>query len=369
MLQRVSIQNFKSLKDVTLDLQKVNLLIGPNNSGKTNFLKALEFIFEFANKRVEVTRDLHFRKNSVSNHIFIHLLSDSFPFPEYEKYEHIVFWREAKGEYFLVFQNNQSETLTEHEYVNYNLATSDDIFFSIGYQIIYKPDSVTLTEPYPLIPNNEVIFGDVSNLIAFLDTIRDKHPDIFYSIQQDLSVCIPEFSQIRFDNIEVNDETKQRFGDKTFKKFGLFNKKISQTFWSEELSEGTLYFLALLCILHQPNPPKILLLEEPERGIHPRRIHEVMNFIFRLAEEKSVQIILTTHSEHVLNYFSNRPESVFVFDKNEEGATEVRNLKKNIIEPSHQRSRENGLPEIDYTSELGDNWMYGILGGVPEDVL
>ena len=43
MLKRVSIQNFKSLKDVTLDLQKVNLLIGPNNSGKTNFLKALEF--------------------------------------------------------------------------------------------------------------------------------------------------------------------------------------------------------------------------------------------------------------------------------------------------------------------------------------
>jgi len=42
MLQKVSIQNFKSLKDVTLELQKVNLLIGPNNSGKSNFLKALE---------------------------------------------------------------------------------------------------------------------------------------------------------------------------------------------------------------------------------------------------------------------------------------------------------------------------------------
>ena len=44
MLKRVSIQNFKSLKDVTLDLQKINLLIGPNNSGKTNFLKALELL-------------------------------------------------------------------------------------------------------------------------------------------------------------------------------------------------------------------------------------------------------------------------------------------------------------------------------------
>ena len=44
MLQKISIQNFKSLKMVTLELQKVNLLIGANNSGKSNFLKALEMI-------------------------------------------------------------------------------------------------------------------------------------------------------------------------------------------------------------------------------------------------------------------------------------------------------------------------------------
>jgi hypothetical protein len=94
-----------------------------------------------------------------------------------------------------------------------------------------------------------------------------------------------------------------------------------------------------------------------------------MNFIFRLAEEKDIQVILTTHNENILNYFSNSPESVFVFDKNEEGDTQVRNLKRDIIEPSHQRSRENNLPEIDFTSELGDNWMYGIIGGVPENVL
>lgn len=42
MLQRIRIENFKSLKNVTLDLQRVNVLIGPNNSGKTNVLKALE---------------------------------------------------------------------------------------------------------------------------------------------------------------------------------------------------------------------------------------------------------------------------------------------------------------------------------------
>jgi AAA15 family ATPase/GTPase len=68
MLKRVSIQNFKSLKDVTLDLQKVNLLIGPNNSGKTNFLKALEY-FEFGVLQDDITaerqaRDFRFKRSA-----------------------------------------------------------------------------------------------------------------------------------------------------------------------------------------------------------------------------------------------------------------------------------------------------------------
>ena len=51
MLQKIRIQNFRSLKDVTVDLQHVNLLIGPNNSGKSNFLKALEFFLSLINNK------------------------------------------------------------------------------------------------------------------------------------------------------------------------------------------------------------------------------------------------------------------------------------------------------------------------------
>ena len=64
MLQKVSIQNFMSLKDVTLELQKVNLLIGPNNSGKSNFLKALEkikrLVFDYSKflEKVELSSNL-----------------------------------------------------------------------------------------------------------------------------------------------------------------------------------------------------------------------------------------------------------------------------------------------------------------------
>ena len=73
------------------------------------------------------------------------------------------------------------------------------------------------------------------------------------------------------------------------------------------------------------------MLEEPERGIHPRRIKEVIGFIKQLAYEKEIQVILTTHSPLVLEEFAETPESVFIFDKNEEGATSIKNLQKDVI--------------------------------------
>ncbi len=134
---------------------------------------------------------------------------------------------------------------------------------------------------------------------------------------------------------------------------------------ADEVSEGTLYFMALLAIIHQPSPPKLLMIEEPEKGIHPRRLHEVMSFIFDLADKKDIQIIMTSHSPQVVNEFEDFPESVFVFD-NENGETGVRNLLKDIIEPSDKKSEETNLPKINYTKTLGEHWIYGFLGGVPK---
>ena len=90
-----------------------------------------------------------------------------------------------------------------------------------------------------------------------------------------------------------------------------------------------------------------------------------MDFIFRLAEEKDVQVILTTHNEHVLDEFATRPEAVFVFDKDDDGATYVKNLQRDIIDPTNARNGELDLDPVDLTSNLSENWLYGLLGGVP----
>ncbi|GAA4019763.1 hypothetical protein GCM10022408_37360 [Hymenobacter fastidiosus] len=193
-----------------------------------------------------------------------------------------------------------------------------------------------------------------SNIISFLFTLSQNHKNRYKSLERDLERCVGTLTSISTpaDPNEIG-KLKLKFFDQN-----------DTGYWAEEVSEGVLYFLAVLCIIHQPDPPKLLLLEEPEKGIHPRRIKEVMEFIFELAELRDIQIIITSHSPYVVDHFTDTPENISVFDR-ENGETVIRNALYDIIEPANARNAEKNLPPIHYTDALGEHWVSGFLGGVP----
>lgn len=198
--------------------------------------------------------------------------------------------------------------------------------------------------------------ADAQNFIPFLYNLRENSRKNFRQLEKDLNACLSDFYSIAIP-AENGKLRLKLFADQEEENF----------FWAEELSEGVLYFLALLCIVHQPNPPKLLLLEEPEKGIHPRRISEVVRFIQQLAEDKGIQVIMTTHSPIVLEEFAYDLESIFVFDK-EDKATIIRNLQHDIIEPHQQKYKEQGLEPLDYQSDLSNYWLMGFLNGIPDEI-
>ncbi|NOT63147.1 MAG: AAA family ATPase [Acidobacteria bacterium] len=115
------------------------------------------------------------------------------------------------------------------------------------------------------------------------------------------------------------------------------------------LSDGTLRYLCLLAILCDPNPPPLICLEEPELGIHPDILHKIAELLI-IASQRT-QLIVTTHSDYLVDAMNERPEVIVVFEKYE-GQTEMKRLD------------EQEMAVWLETYRLGELWTSGQLGGV-----
>ena len=98
---------------------------------------------------------------------------------------------------------------------------------------------------------------------------------------------------------------------------------------ASQVSDGMLLVLAYLTILNLPQPPRVLLVEEPENGIHPKRLHDVLSILRDLSlasEQSQCQVILTTHSPYVVDLF--QPEEVTLCQKTADGSVAVHRLSE-----------------------------------------
>src|SRR5882724_10830951 len=149
------------------------------------------------------------------------------------------------------------------------------------------------------------------NLAGVLDQLRDREPERFEKLNAEMGRWLPEFDRILFDTPVSGQRTlllRTREGQ----------HKIPAT----ELSQGTLISLAILTLAYIPDPPPIVCLEEPDRGIHPRLLREVRDAMYRLSYPENygdkrdpVQVIATTHSPYFLDLFKDHPEEVVIADK------------------------------------------------------
>lgn len=118
---------------------------------------------------------------------------------------------------------------------------------------------------------------------------------------------------------------------------------------ADMISDGTLYYLAFLTLLHLPNKPKLLAIEEPENGVHPSRLKEVISLLRRLSDPEKTpnapQIIITTHSPYVLDLVE--PEEVTVFERKGDESPRVTSLRDG-----------NNFDELKDVYKLGEYWSY-----------
>ena len=181
---------------------------------------------------------------------------------------------------------------------------------------------------------NEALEEDFSNLGLFLNRLKTRFPVAKRAILSGLSDLYKGISD--FD-ISIEGSTVQVF-------FTEGDFVIPAT----RLSDGTLRYLCLLAILCDPEPPPLICIEEPELGLHPDILPKVADLL-RQASERT-QLIVTTHSDIIVDSMSDQPECVVVCEKHE-GQTEMKRLSAQELEVWLRDYR------------LGQLWIDGQIGG------
>jgi predicted ATPase len=187
--------------------------------------------------------------------------------------------------------------------------------------------------PQPSDLPNDFLAEDASNLGLVLNKMR-RELDVKRSLIENLARL---YEGIDDFEVIVEAGTVQ-----------VFLQEGRWTVPATRLSDGTLRYLALLTVLCHPTPPPLVCIEEPELGLHP----DILPHLASLLQDAATrtQLVVTTHSDILVDALTETPEAVLVCEKHE-GATTIRRLDANELRPWLEKYR------------LGELWTRGEIGG------
>ena len=179
------------------------------------------------------------------------------------------------------------------------------------------------------------LLESASNLSLVLSNLRNQ-PDVRDEILERLRDFYPSVEDFFID---LNGGTVQIF---------LREEGLHHPVPATRLSDGTIRYLCLLAVLCDPDPFPVVCIEEPELGLHPDAIPEVAKLLVEASSRS--QLFVTTHSDILVDALSDTPEAVVVCEK-VEGATQLRRLDAEQLKPWLEQYR------------LGELWTQGRFGG------
>ena len=361
MIRQIIIENYKSIHKATIDLAPINVLIGANGAGKSNLISFFELLSALYNQGLQryilergmVERFLHNGKKGSDR------IRGLFNFSDRNAFCFELIPTDQGGALISTWDLFNNRSSSEMDYDTWHLAHWDkDVLESqiqgnktwrAGYLqeflesfTVYHFHDTSRTSAMRQaceVENNRYLRHDASNLPAFLYRVQQTEPRVFTLIEQTIRSIAPYF-----------------------KRFSLAPSPLAPSLislvWEEQdsdmyldahsLSDGTLRFIALTTLLLQPDPPKTIVIDEPELGLHPAAIEKLAALV-RVASHKA-QVIIATQSSSFVSCFE--PEDIVVVERKEGGTAFVR--------PNEER-----LASWLEDYSLGELWEKNLIGGKP----
>jgi len=351
-LSRIVLSGFKSIAQCDLELSKLNVLIGANGAGKSNFIDFFRMVGQLLeqNLQVFVSRQggpdalLHFGRKITEQLKFQLYFGNNGYFATLEPtqdnrlmFASESFWWNMSGEREI--GKGHFETLalsgTGTKIDSYVVPVMQQWRV---YHFHDTSDSAYVKQPHG-INDNVYLRPDARNLAAFLYLLRDSYPANYQKIVKTIRLVAPFFGNFYLRPSPQNKEVIE---------LEWYERGQDIPFKAHLLSDGTLRFMCLATVFLQPEElqPETILVDEPELGLHPYAI----TILASLIRTVSKQVIVSTQSVELLNEFD--AADVIVVDRLG-GQSSLRRLARQDLEEWLE----------DYS--LGELWKKNVLGGRP----
>lgn len=362
-IKQLSIRGFKSIRTMeSLELSNLNVLVGANGVGKSNFISFFSLLSELIDRRLKVwtskhggadkvlsfgakeTSLLEFRVRFDLNGYDVELAptADSgFTFVQERLY--------FDGPYFGVTRpelgsgHNESKLKESVDSGSPNSIASYCFSAISSWRVFHFHDTsdTASVKRQSTAHDNEYLRGDAANLAAFLLRVKNEDISVYQQIIKTIRLAIPFF-----DDFVLKPSTL----DSGEQQIRLLWRQIDSDYpmWPSQLSDGSLRFICLVAALLQPTAPSTIIIDEPELGMHPYAV-TLLGALLRSASER-MQVIVSTQSVSLLNEFSI--DDIIVVER-KDGASVFNRLSENEFSQWLE----------DYS--LGELWEKNIFGGRP----
>ncbi|MEZ2742258.1 AAA family ATPase [Paenalcaligenes hominis] len=359
----LTIKGFKSIQNLErLRLGSLNVLIGANGVGKSNFVDYFRMLGEMVEGRLqhwvtqqggadrilsygikETDRIQSFVEFGLNGYLFeLNATVDgAFSFAS----EKLYFNGPYYGDKWIALGAGHKEAELKNYYDSSSKGSEADYCYSsiLNWKVFHFHDTSETAgvKRWGSVQDNAYLRSDASNLAAYLYHLSLEYPHVLKQIRRTVQLAIPIFDDFVFKPRELKTQEQQV-------NLQWRQKNSDYVLWPSQFSDGSIRFICLVAALLQPEPPSTLVIDEPELGLHPYAI-TLLGALLRSASTRT-QIIVSTQSVALLNEFE--VGNLIIVDRDESGT---------VFKRLEEQELTSWLE--DYT--IGELWQKNILGGRP----
>ena len=360
-LETLTIRGFLSIRDQTLNLARLNVFIGANGAGKSNLIQIFHLLQNivagklqlYIGKKGGANRLLHYGMQQTTSLEVDLVFKDGACTNEYRvrlvptDNDTLVFEQEVA-----TFQNTHDfQTPAEQSFGSGHAESQlDDASRIISKWLRARLNNIHIyqfnnTSPASRIrkscdvEDNRTLRHDGSNLSAYLYLLEQNHPSSFKCIERAVRRIAPFFDKFSLSPSRLNPNVIQ---------LEWTDIHTETHFGASALPDGLLRFICLATVLNQPQLPALVVLDEPELGLHPAAITYLAELLRTRAQE--CQILAATQSVTLVNQLD--PDNVWVTDR-KDGESTFKHLADENLDPWLE------------AYAIGDIWEKNLIGGRP----